>query len=85
MRQKVDQLVPVHWVFKSELPPHRWFYPIRVYFRREWHRIYFYGFHHPYGHGKSLRHVFEVASDRYWFRLVFNPRSMTARLELVDG
>lgn len=83
MVQKVDSPVSVGVSFdhtKSKISP-RW-----VFWEGRLHAIASIGLHHTYRTGRTLFHVFSVASKTLFFRLVLNTESLRWKLEEIsDG
>ena len=60
--------------------------PKKVKFEGRYYDIIKLGFHHIYREGKTLYHVFSVASSSLFFRLVLNTDSLQWMLEeICDG
>lgn len=60
--------------------------PKSVLWSRRNYRIIKVGLHHTYRDGRTLFHVFSVASDTLFFRLVLNTETLHWRLEEIsDG
>ena len=60
--------------------------PKKVLFEGNEHLIKKVGFHHCYRDGRTLYHVFSVASDSMFFRLVLNTETLGWMLEeIADG
>ena len=83
MLEKISIPVSVSFTFDSEkrkLTP-RW-----VVWNGKLHSVVKVGFHHTYRKGRTLYHVFSVASKNLFFRLVFNTDNLHWRLEEIsDG
>lgn len=85
MRKFPNTPVAVRWWYNATPERYqRYVYPVAIYWRGEWHDILFWGLYHYYGQRDSLRHIFEVASPKYWFRLSLNPLTLVWRLEIVS-
>ncbi len=57
--------------------------PKKVLFEGNEHLIKKVGFHHSYRDGRTLYHVFSVASDSMFFRLVLNTETLGWMLEEI--
>lgn len=76
MTQKLD--LPVSVVFTSS--------PKKLLFGGREHIIKKLGYHHVYREGRTLFHVFSVASDAMFFRLILNTEALTWQVtEIGDG
>lgn len=83
MIQKLDLPVSVVSVFDHKT---RTTIPKKVLFEGREHAISKIGFHHTFREGRVLYHVFSVASDTMFFRLVFNSENLFWKLtEIADG
>jgi hypothetical protein len=58
--------------------------PKKVLFEGREHEIIRVGYHHTYRNGRTLLHVFSVASDRMFFRLVHDTETLAWTLEEID-
>lgn len=58
--------------------------PTRVLFEGQPHEIIKIGFHHVYRNGRTLFHVFSVASETMFFRLVLNTDDLHWTLEEIS-
>ena len=83
MLQKISEPISVGVSFdhtKSRISP-RW-----VVWNGKLHAIINIGLHHSYRTGRTLYHVFSVASKTLFFRLVLNTQNLYWRLEEIsDG
>jgi hypothetical protein len=60
--------------------------PLQVLFEGQPYKIIKIGFHHVYREGRTLYHVFSVASETMFFRLVLNTDDLHWTLEEIsDG
>jgi hypothetical protein len=60
--------------------------PRKVLFEGREHLIVHVGYHHTFRDGRSLYHVFSVASETLFFKLVFNTETLGWMLEEIsDG
>ncbi|MCL4398136.1 hypothetical protein M1403_03910 [Patescibacteria group bacterium] len=76
MIQKID--LPVSVAFTDS--------PKKLLFEGREHLIKKVGYHHVFREGRTLFHVFSVASDSMFFRLVLNTETLKWRLtEVADG
>lgn len=83
MIQKIDLPVSVVSVFDHKI---RTFQPKKVLFEGREHLIVKTGFHHTEREGRTLYHIFSVASESMFFRLVFNSETLAWKLsEVHDG
>ena len=60
-------------------------YPRWVKWKDRIYKIEKVGLHHTYRQGKTLYHVFSVASKNLFMRLVFNTESLGWKLEEVEN
>lgn len=61
-------------------------FPKKILFDGNLHEVKKIGFHHVYREGKTLFHVFSVASSTLFFRLVLNTEDLHWTLEEIsDG
>ena len=83
MIQKIDIPVSVRLTFDCSTKK---VFPHEVIWSGKNYRITKVGLHHYYRQGRTLYHVFSVASREMFFRLVFNTDNLFWRLEEVgDG
>ncbi|HBC72777.1 MAG: hypothetical protein UX91_C0006G0065 [Candidatus Amesbacteria bacterium GW2011_GWB1_47_19] len=83
MIQKISVPVSVDLSFNHHT---RTVLPVRLIFEGRNHLIRRIGFHHVYREGRTLYHVFSVASDTLFFRLVLNTDNLHWQLEEIsDG
>lgn len=73
--QKIDQ--PIKVLFTDS--------PKKVLFAGREHLIEKVGYHHVYREGRTLFHVFSVASKTLFFRLVLNTDNLNWRLEEIEN
>jgi hypothetical protein len=60
--------------------------PVRVFFDGREHKVLRTGYHHTFRAGRTLFHVFSVASESTFFRLVLNTDNLFWELEEIsDG
>lgn len=81
MIQKLDVPVSVVSVFDHKS---RTAVPKKILYEGREHAIKKIGFHHTFRDGRTLYHVFSVASDSTFFRIVMNTETLAWRLEEVD-
>ncbi len=83
MIQKVDMPVSVLSLFDHKSRKNL---PKKILYEGREHKITRVGYHHTFREGRTLYHVFSVASDSMAFRLVLNTETLAWRLEEVhDG
>jgi len=83
MINHANERIGVRWWHNPHPSFHgRHVYPVGVYWRGRWHAILFWGLYHQ---RDAFRHVYEVASDRYWFRIELDPVTLVPHLETVKG
>lgn len=83
MIEKISAPITVATVYNHKV---RKFMPTYVLWEGRSHKIEKIGLHHSYRDGRSLMHVFSVASETLFMRLVFNTENLTWRLEQIsDG
>ena len=83
MIQKLSAPVSVTAVFDHKI---RAFVPKKVLWEGREHTIIKVGLHHTFRQGRTLYHVFSVASESLFFRLVLDTESLLFRLEeIADG
>jgi len=80
MFEKISVPVSVSLVFNSTT---RQVMPKAVVWNGRVYKIVKVGLHHTFMVGRTLFHVFSVASDTLFFRLVFNSETLHWRLEEV--
>jgi hypothetical protein len=83
MIQKLDAPISVNLFFDHQK---RTAIPKEIIWEGRTHQIVKIGLHHTYRLGRTLYHVFSVASDTSFFRLVLDTDNLFWRLEEVsDG
>ena len=83
MIQKLSAPVSVTAVFDHKK---RMFVPVKVLWEGREHEVAKVGFRHTYRQGRTLYHVFSVATESLFFRLVLDTDSLLFRLEeIADG
>lgn len=83
MTQRIKAPVSVRLAFNHTL---RKVYPETVVWEGKEYRIRKIGFHHCYRQGRTLFHVFSVASENVFFRLVMNTDNLFWEMEEIsDG
>ena len=83
MLEKIDIPVSVSFTFDSEK---RRVEPRALVWNGKLHAVRKVGFHHTFRRGRTLYHVFSVASKAMFFRLVLNTNNLHWRLEQIsDG
>jgi hypothetical protein len=83
MMQKMSAPVSVVSLFDHKK---RVAYPKKVLFEGKEHLIIKTGFHHTFRDGRTLYHVFSVASETLYFRLVLNTDNLFWTVEEIsDG
>lgn len=81
MIQKLSMPVSVVTVFDHKK---RLTVPRKILFEGSEHLVTRVGFHHTQREGRTLYHVFSVASDSMFFRLIYNTETLSWTLEEVD-
>ncbi|HEX6977411.1 MAG TPA: hypothetical protein VF185_03580 [Patescibacteria group bacterium] len=83
MIQRISEPVSVVSTFNSATKK---VYPTNIVWRQRIYKITKIGLHHTYRQGRTLYHVFSVASQNLFFRLVLNSETLFWRLEEIsDG
>ena len=83
MIQHIDSPVSVKLFFDSTK---RKVYPEEVIWNKRTYPIVKFGLHHSFKEGKVLYHVFSVASNTLFFKLVLNTENLHWHLEqIADG
>jgi len=83
MIQQIDSPVSVKLMFDSIK---RKVYPEEVIWNKRLYPIVKFGLYHTFKEGKVLYHVFSVASDTLFFKLVLNTENLHWHLEqIADG
>ncbi len=55
--------------------------PIGIIWKRQKYKITKLGYHHTFTNGNALCHVFSVVSNKIFFKLVFNSKTLMWNLE----
>jgi hypothetical protein len=83
MIQKVSVPVTVYSIFDHS---RRSSHPVKIKWEGREYPVTKVGFHHTYYQGRTLFHVFSVASPNLFFRLVLNTQNLFWTLEeIADG
>jgi hypothetical protein len=80
MTQKVNEPVSVSLAYDSKK---RSAYPKWIVWNNRLYAIVQVGLHHTFREGKTLYHVFSVASQAIFFRLVLNTETLHWKLEEI--
>lgn len=81
MIQKIKAPVSVNSLYDHKK---RLFRPLALLWEGKTHKISTLGYHHAFRSGKTLFHVFSVASDSLFFKLSFNTEFLSWELEEVS-
>lgn len=83
MIERISVPVSVNLMYDHKL---RRVYPKSIYWEGKLYQIVKIGLHHTYRRGTNLFHVFSVASENLFFRLVLNTENLFWTLEEIsDG
>jgi hypothetical protein len=83
MIQKINAPISVNLVFNHQ---RRQVYPLSLIWDGRQYPVVKIGLHHTFRLGRTLFHVFSVASNSLFFRLVFDTDTLFWRLEQIsDG
>ncbi len=83
MNQKISEPISVSFTFDSE---RRTIKPRALVWNKRLYAVKKIGLHHKFRQGRTLYHVFSVASNSMFFRLVLNTESLHWKLEEIsDG
>ena len=83
MIQNISESISVSFIFDSEKSTIR---PRALVWNKKLYAVKKVGLHHKFRQGRTLYHVFSVASKNLFFRLVLNTESLHWKLEEIsDG
>jgi len=83
MLQKLQTPTTVQCIYNHKT---RIFAPHSLLWEGRQHKVTIFGYHHSYRQGKTMMHVFSVASPTLYFKILFNTDSLSWIVEEIsDG